>query len=84
MSEKRGSIHAIASPTVTIEEAQEALDAAIPLRLCVNYRPRDARTGAVEAGVITAVGTELILVRYWGERESKATTPECLTWAYPR
>jgi len=53
------------------------------LRLCVNYKPRDARTKAVEPGVITAVTDKMVLVRYWGEKSVKATTPECLTWAYP-
>ena len=53
------------------------------LRLCVNYRPRDARTKAVEPGIITAVTDKMVLVRYWGEHNSKPTTPECLTWAYP-
>ena len=53
------------------------------LRLCVNYRPRDARTKSVEPGIIVAVSDKMVFVRYWGERNPKATTPECLTWAYP-
>lgn len=53
------------------------------LRLCVNYRPKDARTAAVEPGVITAVSDKMVFVRYWGERSVKATRPDCLTWAFP-
>jgi hypothetical protein len=85
----------IVSPTLTVESATaavtaagEAIDRADPLeallRLCVNYRPHSARAEQVEAGVITGVRGEMVFVRYWGERTSKATTPECLTWAYPQ
>ena len=94
MTGKRGTVYAIDADTLTIETAMEALGAAVfddqrkladrLLRLCVNYRPRGARTTAIEVGVITGVNDRFVFVRYWGQAESKATAPDCLTWAYPR
>lgn len=94
MTGARGS-KTIISPNVTLESATaavtaagEAIDRSDPLgallRLCVNYRPHNARAERVEVGVITGVRGDMVFVRYWGERSSKATIPECLTWAYPQ
>ena len=77
----------IKSATDAVIAAGEAIDRGDPLaallRLCVNYKPRDGRSNSFEAGVITGVQGQFVMVRYWGERSTKATTPECLTWAYP-
>jgi hypothetical protein len=54
---------------ITLEEARHNIGALVVYR-----------SGIIEEGTITSVGSENVFVRYRGDLHSKATRPEDLEW----